>query len=165
MIINAYEFSQALKGLSVSLWLTWLNWWRRELSWTRWIGNFDNEPVMLIKTLTSRLGCHVDVHKFLKGDRWGCFHTHPAYALRICFSGGYIEEVYLSTHARFYRVIMPGHIELIRPRYCHRVVECLNGVGSWSLWLRGPVIAPIILRGEGWPAERRDRAVDSATTI
>jgi hypothetical protein len=133
--------------------------WLNPFKWTRTITNLEGEPVMFIKTLWKGCGRHIDLHKFIKADKPYCFHTHPAFAYRFCLAGGYREEVYdfsgefvLVSHSQ---LILPGHFSLVEPEHCHRIDELVNGKASWSLWFRGPVIAKIILVGDGWPPEKR----------
>jgi len=97
----------------------------------------------LIKRLATFLGCVVQVHKFVRADDLGCYHNHPAWAVRLILWGGYREE--LSDG----RVIdwRPGRFGIVAPHLEHRIHSLLNGRSSWSLWLRGPKVAPIKLRG------------------
>lgn len=122
------------------------------MNWDEWRGSFDGRPQMLIKHFVSALGCRVDLHKFVRADDPDCFHTHPAYALRIILWGGYEEQVYVGTTAlTYYRAWRPGSIGLVKPSYCHRTSKIMNGIASYSLWLRGPKRFDVQLRGKGWP--------------
>lgn len=128
------------------------------MKWDRVIGNSeagDIDPVMYIKTLLDLFGCHIDVHKFIKADQQGCFHTHPAYAIRIILKGGYVEEEFEGE----YKAWKPGMIGLVAPSYCHRLDRFLKDE-SVSIWIRGPVIAKTVLKGDGWPKERQDKQAD-----
>jgi len=111
--------------------------------WTEWRGSTDGRPTLLIKRFASLMGCVVQVHKFVRADDEGCFHTHPAFAIRVILWGGYSEEL---ADGRFVDW-RPGRIGLVRPELEHRIHALLNGQSSWSLWLRGPKVAPIRLRG------------------
>lgn len=113
------------------------------ISWTEWRGSFDGRPALLIKKLIRAFGCVVQVHCFIRADDPGCFHTHPAWALRIILSGGYIEE----TGEGRLRTWQPGRIGLVAPSLEHRIHALLNGKSSWSLWLRGPKVANVNIRG------------------
>ncbi len=92
-----------------------------------------------IKKLAKAFGCSVQIHKFVGPDDPGCFHSHPAYAVRIVFRGGYVEE----TKAGEMIARKPLYVGVIRPEFEHRIDRLLNGSESWSLWLRGPRIAKI----------------------
>jgi hypothetical protein len=121
------------------------------MNWDQWVGSLDGRPVMLIKRLARAFGRRIDLHKFIRSDDVGCFHTHPARAIRIVFWGGYVEEFEDGTLV--WR--MPGHVGFIRPETSHRVHALLDGRSSWSLWLRGRCRHGIELRGPGWPAEHQ----------
>lgn len=130
--------------------------WDRDWKWTRTIGNEDGgPPVFFIKSFLNLFGYHIDLHKFVKEDKPGCFHTHPAYAIRIILEGGYLEQEYVSGDAdglqttRFH-LWLPGSIGIVRPSFAHRIEELVNGKYSYSLWLRGRVAEKIILKGWGW---------------
>ena len=120
--------------------------------WSEWVGSLDGRPTMYVTPLLARFGCRVDLHKFVGVDDPGCFHTHPAWAIRVILRGGYVEEV----HNRFYDGWPPGRIGIIRPTFCHRVSHLrASGEPCYSLWIRGPKVAKIQLRGDGWPAHLR----------
>lgn len=137
--------------------------WNREWKWDRTIGNEDGgDPVFYIRTFFKKWGVHVDLHKFTKEDKADCYHTHPAYAIRIILEGGYIEEEYIETTnpkvtLKVKHTWKPGMIGLVKPAFTHRIHALLNDSYSYSLWLRGPVVAKIMLRGEGWTPEQRDK--------
>lgn len=121
--------------------------------WDEWRGSLDGRPTMWIKRLL-RLGrWRVDLHKFVGADDPGCFHTHPAYAIRIVLWGGYEEEL-LTPPVPYFRIWAPGNVGLIVPRYCHRVSRVLNGRASYSLWLRGTPKHDVRLLGDGWAKQR-----------
>ena len=115
------------------------------INWDEWRGSLDGRPTFWEKHLISWRGWKVDLHKFVAADDPGCFHTHPAWALRIVLWGGYREEV----PNGFMRTFWPGRIGLIAPWFCHRTAELLRGP-SYSLWIRGPKVADIQLHGDGW---------------
>ena len=120
--------------------------------WDEWRGSFDGRPVMYIKRLLRIGGWRLDLHKFVRADDEGCFHTHPAYALRVVLWGGYEEEVEIGTSAlTYHRFWGPLNFGIVQPTYCHRVSKVLNGVSSYSLWLRAPAWYDVQLRGNGWP--------------
>jgi hypothetical protein len=83
-------------------------------------------------------------------DLAGCYHTHPAKALRLVLWGGYVEELEDGTRVQWW----PGKVGLVRPDLSHRIASLPRG-NSYSLWLRGPKTHKIELRGPGWekPAE------------
>lgn len=125
-----------------------INW-----DWDRWIGNElgndtpPQEASLFIKNLVHRWRCRVDLHWIAQRDRYNFFHSHPAYAIRLVQMGGYVEEVAprgATIGNTFYRTWKPGMWGVVSPRYVHRVHRLLDQrVGSYSLWIRGPVIAPI----------------------
>lgn len=137
------------------------------MKWDEWRGSLDGRPTFWLKRLLyvplwkragKWLGCRVDLHKFIGADDPGCYHSHPAYAIRIILWGGYVEEEFVGMVNKDWEktelhVWKPGMIGLIRPAFAHRVVQIRNGRSSYSLWLRGPIIAPIKLLGLGWPQE------------
>lgn len=116
---------------------------KADFRWDEWRGSFDGRPALLIKKLWNPFGCVVQLHKFIRADDIGCFHTHPAWAVRIILWGGYVEEL---GDGRW-RTWWPGRIGLVAPNYEHRIGGLRNGKSSWSLWLRGPKIASISVRG------------------
>jgi len=127
------------------------------MKWDESRGSLDGRPVMFIKRLAKFSGCRVDLHKIVAPDDYDCYHSHPAWAIRIILAGGYIEEIYdESTHdaGRFgdFRARLPGRASVIRPSLVHRVHRLLAGA-SYSLWLRGPVVAKVELRGKGWQGQ------------
>ncbi len=117
------------------------------MNWDEWRGSMDGRPSMLIKRLFERWGYRVDLHKFVRGDDPGCFHTHPAMAVRIILWGGYVEQVERPLGYYQWRRIRPGMIGIVRPEHCHRIDSLLNGRCSYSLWLRGRKSAPVEIRG------------------
>ena len=119
------------------------------MRWDFWVGSPDGRPTMFVKHLLCHFGCHLDFHKFVKADDEECFHTHPAYAIRIVLWGGYIEQM----EDRSFFMWLPGMIGLVRPSLSHRIDGLLNGYVSYSLWIRFWKIAPISLRGSGWPRD------------
>lgn len=112
--------------------------------WDEWRGQ-DGKPTMLIKRLVKVGGFRVDLHKFISADDPGCFHSHPAWAVRMVLWGGYIEQVWGAGFRRFF----PGRIGIISPAFAHRVSGLVYRA-SYSLWVRGPVIAEVKLLGDGW---------------
>jgi hypothetical protein len=114
--------------------------------WPDWRGSFDGRPAMWIKTLFDSLGCKLELHKFVRADDIDCFHTHPAYALRIILRGGYVEESECGTLIAW----RAGDVGLVKPWTSHRVHALLCGRPAYTLWIRGPKIAAVQLRGSGW---------------
>lgn len=102
----------------------------------------DGEPVLLIKYLIRWRGWELNLHKIVRPDEVGCFHTHPANAWRLILWGGYIEQL-----SDFSCVFWdPGKFGKIRPEFEHRIAY-LYGKASYTLWLRAPVTAAITTRG------------------
>lgn len=108
-----------------------------------WNGAKGSPPSLLIRTCFRFFGCAIRLHCFRHADKEGCFHTHPAYAIRIILKGGYVEELGDGT----FKTWKPGMIGIIRPEFEHRVASVRNGKESWSLWLRGPTFKEIKARG------------------
>lgn len=129
------------------------------MKWSYWVGNTKNQPVMLVKALLSIFGCHIDLHKFERRDAEGCFHTHPAWAIRIILRGGYTEEILGPGGETSLRCLIPLDIGIVSPALCHRVYALHDARGSWSLWLRGPIVRDVQLRGWGWPPHMRDKII------
>jgi hypothetical protein len=128
------------------------------ITWDRWIGNNDNEPIYFQKVLFRAFGWTLRLHKFVKADAHGCFHSHPAHAFRLILWGGYVEEVYYDATKPYgstdgYAIWRPGMVGKIAPDFIHRVERLRNGHASYSLWLQGPTIASIELHGDGWPED------------
>lgn len=130
--------------------------------WDEWRGSLDGRPTFWLKRLLyipvwrrngKWLGCRVDLHKFVARDDDGCFHSHPAWAVRIVLWGGYVEEIFKGGMGGFFKVWLPGDIGLIRPSFAHRIQGIVNGRMSYSLWLRGPIVADVLLLGDGWPSD------------
>lgn len=115
------------------------------------------DPVMYVKTLFTLFGHKFDIHKFVNRDNAGCFHTHPAYAWRIVLWGGYTEQVLNDDGTKEFFDLPVGVIDKVEPKYCHRL-HSLKGKTSWSLWIRGPVVEKIMLKGEGWPHAWQNQA-------
>lgn len=124
------------------------------MNWDEWRGSLDGRPTMFIMRLLRWTGLRVDLHKFVRADDEGCFHTHPAWAVRIVLWGGYEEEIHMGTAPlRYFRAWRPGSVGVIDPSYCHRISRLINGRSSYSLWLRWRVCADVSLRGPGWPRD------------
>lgn len=114
--------------------------------WDGWIGTPGGFPTLWFKRLAEWRGVRVSLHKMVGRDDPDCFHTHPAWAVRIVLWGGYIEEV---EGGRFH-TWWPGRVGIVRPSLSHRIAGLRNGRASFSLWLRGPKCARIQLRGSGF---------------
>lgn len=113
------------------------------MKWTRFIHNGDGRPVFFIKETPKFFGCRLAIHRFVAADAPGCFHSHPAWALRIVVWGGYVEELADGRKRSWF----PGRIGIISPDFEHRIDRLRNGRSSVSLWFRGPRIAAINVRG------------------
>lgn len=113
------------------------------IKYDRWVGNGDGLPVFWVKNLLRLFGWTVRLHKFVKADAPGCFHTHPALAIRIILWGGYVEELGDGT----WKTWWPGRIGIVRPELEHRIDRLRNGRASYSMWIRGPLIEKVTTRG------------------
>ena len=116
------------------------------MTFDEWRGSMDGRPVLWVKHLLCRAGRHIDLHKMIAADDPGCFHTHPAWAIRIVLWGGYVEEM----EDGRWRLWWPGRIGLIAPRLSHRIAGLRNGRRSLSLWIRFRKCAAVEMRGPGW---------------
>lgn len=121
-----------------------------KMIWNRWVGRLDGRPVIWIKNLITIYGRVIDLHKMVDTDDEGCFHTHPAYAIRIVLWGGYIEELEDGTLKTWF----PGRFGIVEPSYSHRIAMLLNHKSSYSLWIRFRKTKSIELRGPGWDKQR-----------
>jgi len=119
------------------------------IEWDEWIGSLDGRVTMWVKHLLCGAGWHVDLHQMIAADDAECFHTHPAFALRLVLWGGYVEE----TEQHRWCTWWPGRVGLIVPSFSHRIGGLRNGRRSYSLWIRGPKVAAVELRGAGWPVK------------
>lgn len=139
------------------------------IRYDRWIGTEGENPQVIIeiKHLVHLLGCRIDLHKISRADLPGQYHSHPAYAIRLILWSGYVEQVYQGaqddekTSAEMSRLSLItwaiGRFGLVSPHFIHRIASLLDGP-SYSLWIRGPIIAPIVLLGWGWPDHLRGRS-------
>lgn len=114
-----------------------------KISWDEWRGSFDGRPALFIKKVAAFRWLTVQLHKFVRADDPECFHTHPAYAVRIILWGGYVEELGDGRLVTW----KPFRLGIVRPSLEHRIDSLLNSKASYSLWLRGPKVAKIKLRG------------------
>lgn len=121
------------------------------MRWDEWRGSMDGRPTLWVKCLFGRSGRRIDIHKMVAADDPDCFHSHPAYAVRIILWGGYVEQV---TDGRW-RMWLPGMIGIVRPSYAHRIAGFRNGRNSYSLWIRFRKIASIELHGDGWSKQQQ----------
>lgn len=119
--------------------------------WSEWVGGFDGRPTMWVTPLFAWRGWRVDLHKFVRGDDPGCFHTHPAWAFRLVLHGGYVEELESGENRWWFT----GSFGIVRPSLSHRIERTCFAKPCYTLWIRGPKVARIELRGPGWPAELR----------
>lgn len=118
------------------------------------VGSHKDHPALWIKNLLYLRGRRLDFHAIVRADEEGCFHTHPATAIRVILRGGYMEE--MLDEGAHNRLIArhPGHVGIVRPEMCHRIHRLLNGP-SYSLWLRGQIVADTLLKGTGWHEKER----------
>lgn len=131
-----------------------------KVEWDEWRGSMDGRPTLWIKLLFERSWLKVHLHKMVASDDVDCFHTHPAYALRVILRGGYVEEVEGGER----RAWRPGMIGLVKPALSHRIAELRNGTVSYSLWIRFKKLAPVELRGSGWGPMPRTYTVRDKTS-
>lgn len=146
----------------------WNLWWQWLFRWDRWIGNDPvggyETAVLKIKHLVHLFGWRIDLHCFIAADGEGCFHTHPAMAVRVVLCGGYEEEIWdrrpwnpsftclgsITKRPRDFDLWLPGSVGIIRPEFAHRVHRLANGKSSYSLWFRGPITHDIHILGPGY---------------
>lgn len=121
--------------------------WLDRVRLDEWRGNLDGRPTFWSRTLVELFGVRVSLHRMVAADDPACFHTHPAFAIRLILSGGYVEELESGEAVTW----VPGAFGIVKPELAHRVASLCNGRSSYSLWIRGPKIAPTKLRGAGWP--------------
>ncbi|MCA1831251.1 MAG: hypothetical protein LC750_00625 [Actinobacteria bacterium] len=130
-----------------------------KLTWDEWRGSMDGRETLWVKHLWRRLGRHIDLHKMVGKDDPDCFHTHPAYAIRVILRGGYVEELEGGRH----RMWRPGMIGIVKPTCSHRIAGLRNGRASYSLWIRFRKRATVELRGDGW--HRQEQTYRAADTV
>lgn len=116
------------------------------MEYDEWRGSMDGRPTLWVKHLLCGRGFHVDLHKMTAADDPECFHTHPAYAIRLVLWGGYAEQV----EDGRWRMWFPARLGVVPPGLSHRVAGLRNGRASWSLWVRFRKVAKVELRGTGW---------------
>lgn len=115
------------------------------LTFDEWRGALDGRVTLWSRDLWAWRGWRVSLHRMVGADDPGCFHTHPAHAVRMILAGGYVEEI----EGGRGRAWLPGMVGHVRPDLSHRIAVLVDGV-SYSLWLRAPKSAEIALRGPGW---------------
>jgi|ERR1700680_3562271 hypothetical protein len=125
------------------------------MRWDEWRGSMDGRPTLWVRHILCGRGHHIDIHKMIAADDLNCFHTHPAYAIRLILWGGYVEE--LEGGAR--KIWRPGMVGVVRPACSHRIAELRNGSVSYSLWVRFRKCASVILRGDGWQRQEQRHRV------
>jgi len=130
------------------------------MRWDEWRGSIDGRPTLWVRHLLCGRGFHIDIHKMIASDDPECFHTHPAYAIRVILWGGYVEELYGGCR---WRTWLPGMIGLVTPACCHRIGGLRNGHVSYSLWIRFRKVAKVELRGAGW--DRQDQIYRAPNTV
>ena len=130
------------------------------LKWDEWRGSMDGRPTLWVKHLLCGRGYHIDLHKMVGPDDAECFHTHPAFAVRVVLWGGYLEEIEggrttpYGVPIREVAIWKPGRVGLVRPELCHRIARIYKNA-SYSLWIRFPKCAAVYLRGEGWQRQKQ----------
>ncbi len=128
------------------------------MRWDEWRGSMDGRPTLYIKHLFCRWGFHIDIHKMIGPDDVDCFHTHPAYAIRVILRGGYLEQI----EGGKLVVWKPGYIGIVRPELSHRIARTYQAA-SYSLWIRFRKIAKVELRGVGW--KRQEQTYRAPETV
>lgn len=122
--------------------------------WNEYVYGVDEKPTFFVHRWVDKKWLKVELHLFVGTDKANCFHTHPAWAIRIGLRGGYIEEV----HKKGLAVFRALDIGIVRPDTCHRVHALLGNRYAVTLWIRGPKVARTQLVGRGWrPWQRRPR--------
>lgn len=112
---------------------------------TGWRGSTNDGPTFYEKEIFSKDGHKITLHKMVAADDAGCFHSHPATAIRWIIKGGYVEEYYDGRSVE----ISEGYIGVVHPNFKHRIHELLEDE-SISLWIRGPKTHAIELMGDGY---------------
>ena len=121
------------------------------MNWDEWRGSMDGRPTLWVRHVARRAGRLIDIHKMIAKDDTDCFHTHPAYAIRIILWGGYVEELEGGRHSMW----LPGMVGLVKPTCSHRIAGLRNGRVSYSLWVRFRKCAKVELRGDGWSKQEQ----------
>lgn len=117
------------------------------MRWDHFTATPDFRPIMWTRELVRPLGLRIELHKFVGTDDPGCFHTHSSHALRVILRGGYVEELEGGRLVAW----RAGDVGLVKPSTSHRVHVLLYGRPAVTLWIRGPKVAEVKLRGQGWP--------------
>jgi hypothetical protein len=122
--------------------------------WEYWVGSNPEHKVMGIKTFKIPLTrWELHVHKMIAADLPGCFHSHPARAMRLVIFGGYREELW-DPHGGYVSGVKdwwPWQFGWVEPDHVHRISMLFRPLkGSYSLWLRAPITHPVELHGPGW---------------
>ena len=116
------------------------------MKWDGWRGNLEGRPSFWFRDLFERWGLRATIHKFVGADDPGCYHTHPAYAVRVILWGGYTEEMPDGSQKRW----QAGMVGIVAPELAHRIAA-LHNDATYTLWLRAPKRTKIRLVGPGWP--------------
>jgi hypothetical protein len=124
---------------------------RCAMRWDEWRGSMDGRPTLWVRHVLCGFGRHVDLHKMVAKDDPDCFHTHPAYAIRVILWGGYVEELEGGKH----RMWCPGMFGIVKPTCSHRIAGLRNGRFSISLWIRFRKRGKVELRGAGWSRQEQ----------
>lgn len=131
------------------------------MRWDEWRGSLDGRPTLWVRHLLCGRGRHVDIHKMVSRDSEDCFHTHPAYAIRVILWGGYVEEI----EGGRYRMWLPGMFGVVTPTCSHRIAGLRNGRSSYSLWVRFRKRAKVELRGRGWRSQKQIHRVPGTELV
>lgn len=133
--------------------------------WHEWRGQSEEKPALLIRHILripvwrkdgKWYSIRADIHKICHADQKECFHSHPAWSIRIVLWGGYIEENLTDNWGRKldYRRMWSWYapsIGIIAPNFAHRISSVEPN--TFTLWIRGPIVAPVNLIGSGWGKE------------
>ena len=125
------------------------------MKWDEWRYNKDeDQPVFYIKDIFSLLGFKIELHKIVAPDDYECYHSHPAHAIRIILWGGYWEEAPEGFgKTQRLREWKPLRIGWVKPSFIHRINH-LRKCNSYSIWIRFPKTAKVILAGSGWGKDK-----------
>jgi len=120
------------------------------MKWDEWRGTTDGHPVFFAKHLIRFPWLRVSVHKIIQADLPGCYHTHPAHAIRIILWGGYQEDC-LEDGCRYYKWWLPGMVGWIKPELTHRF-QVIRKKCAYTIWIKFKNVAAVKLVGSGWDA-------------
>lgn len=116
--------------------------------WNEWIYDLKTGwRTFYITRLIYWRGRRVDLHKIVRADSPGCYHTHPAKAFRLILWGGYVEELEDGRKKTW----QAGQFGMVPHDMSHRFHAVLSSEPCYTLWIRGRITHDVALRGTGWP--------------